>query len=113
MNYRLRDWGISRQRYWGAPIPILYCEKCGMVPEREDRLPVVLPEDVQISGKGGSPLAESKKFVETKCPKCGGLIVVPNPEAEEEDAVAERAVVPAEIRRCSGSSSRGWTRPKP
>jgi leucyl-tRNA synthetase len=72
INYRLRDWGISRQRYWGAPIPILYCEKCGMVPEREDRLPVVLPQDVQISGKGGSPLAEVASFVNATCPKCGG-----------------------------------------
>src|SRR6266700_3660493 len=72
INYRIRDWGISRQRYWGAPIPILYCETCGMVPEREDRLPVVLPEDVQISGKGGSPLAEVASFVNTTCPRCGG-----------------------------------------
>jgi leucyl-tRNA synthetase len=72
VNYRLRDWGISRQRYWGAPIPILYCETCGMVAEREDRLPVVLPEDVQISGKGGSPLAEVASFVHATCPKCGG-----------------------------------------
>jgi leucyl-tRNA synthetase len=72
VNYRLRDWGISRQRYWGAPIPILYCETCGMVAEREDRLPVVLPEDVQISGKGGSPLAEVASFVHATCPRCGG-----------------------------------------
>ena len=72
VNYRLRDWGISRQRYWGAPIPILYCPVDGMVPEREDRLPVVLPEDVQISGKGGSPLAEVAHFVNARCPKCGG-----------------------------------------
>jgi leucyl-tRNA synthetase len=72
VNYRLRDWGISRQRYWGAPIPILYCETCGMVAEREDRLPVVLPEDVQISGKGGSPLAEVASFFHATCPKCGG-----------------------------------------
>jgi leucyl-tRNA synthetase len=71
INYRLRDWGISRQRYWGAPIPILYCGTCGMVPEREDRLPVVLPQDVQISGKGGSPLAEVATFVNATCPKCG------------------------------------------
>ena len=72
VNYRLRDWGISRQRYWGAPIPILYCPKDGMVPERDDRLPVVLPEDVQISGKGGSPLAEVAHFVNARCPKCDG-----------------------------------------
>jgi leucyl-tRNA synthetase len=72
VNYRLRDWGISRQRYWGAPIPILYCPTCGMVPEREDRLPVVLPEDVQISGKGGSPLAEVPHFVNARCPRCDG-----------------------------------------
>src|SRR6185436_10723155 len=69
---RLRDWGISRQRYWGAPIPVLYCEKDGMVPEREENLPVVLPRDVQISGKGGSPLAEVAGFVNAVCPKCGG-----------------------------------------
>jgi leucyl-tRNA synthetase len=72
INYRLRDWGISRQRYWGAPIPILYCDRCGMVPEREENLPVVLPEDVQISGKGGSPLAEVATFVNAACPRCGG-----------------------------------------
>jgi leucyl-tRNA synthetase len=72
VNYRLRDWGISRQRYWGAPIPILYCPKDGMVTERDDRLPVVLPEDVQISGKGGSPLAEVAHFVNARCPKCDG-----------------------------------------
>jgi leucyl-tRNA synthetase len=72
VNFRLRDWGISRQRYWGAPIPVLYCEKDGMVPEREENLPVVLPRDVQISGKGGSPLAEVAGFVNATCPKCGG-----------------------------------------
>jgi leucyl-tRNA synthetase len=72
VNYRLRDWGISRQRYWGAPIPILYCEQCGMVPEREENLPVVLPQDVQISGKGGSPLAGVASFVNAPCPRCGG-----------------------------------------
>ncbi|HMB85508.1 MAG TPA: leucine--tRNA ligase, partial [Methylomirabilota bacterium] len=72
INFRLRDWGISRQRYWGAPIPVLYCEKDGMVPEREENLPVVLPRDVQISGKGGSPLAEVAEFVNATCPKCGG-----------------------------------------
>jgi len=72
VNYRLRDWGISRQRYWGAPIPILYCDTCGMVPEREENLPVVLPQDVQISGKGGSPLAGVQSFVIARCPVCGG-----------------------------------------
>ena len=72
INYRLRDWGISRQRYWGAPIPVVYCPTDGMVPEKEENLPVVLPEDVQLSGKGGSPLAEVASFVNTTCPKCGG-----------------------------------------
>ncbi len=72
INYRLRDWGISRQRYWGAPIPVVYCPTDGMVPEKEENLPVVLPEDVQLSGKGGSPLAVVASFVNTTCPKCGG-----------------------------------------
>src|SRR5213594_4095077 len=72
VNYRLRDWGISRQRYWGAPIPVLYCDTCGMVPEAEENLPVVLPRDVQISGKGGSPLANVASFVNARCPRCGG-----------------------------------------
>jgi leucyl-tRNA synthetase len=72
VNYRLRDWGISRQRYWGAPIPVLYCDRCGMVPEKEENLPVVLPRDVQISGKGGSPLASHPAFVNAPCPRCGG-----------------------------------------
>jgi len=72
VNYRLRDWGISRQRYWGAPIPVLYCEQDGTVPEKEENLPVILPRDVQISGKGGSPLAESPAFVNATCPTCGG-----------------------------------------
>src|SRR6266480_2423177 len=72
VNYRLRDWGISRQRYWGAPIPVLYCDACGMVPEAEANLPVVLPRDVQLSGKGGSPLADVAHFVNARCPRCGG-----------------------------------------
>ena len=70
-NYRLRDWLISRQRYWGAPIPIIYCDKCGTVPVPEKDLPVKLPMDIKFSGEGASPLAQSKKFLEVKCPKCG------------------------------------------
>jgi leucyl-tRNA synthetase len=72
VNYRLRDWGISRQRYWGAPIPVIYCDRDGMVPEKEENLPVVLPADVQLSGKGGSPLADVASFVNVRCPRCGG-----------------------------------------
>ena len=70
INYRLHDWGVSRQRYWGCPVPIVHCDACGMVPVPDDRLPVVLPEDVDIEG-GGSPLARLPEFVETTCPKCG------------------------------------------
>jgi leucyl-tRNA synthetase len=72
VRYRLRDWGISRQRYWGTPIPIIYCEKCGTVAVPEDQLPVTLPTDVPFSGKGGSPLLESKTFLSARCPQCGG-----------------------------------------
>jgi leucyl-tRNA synthetase len=72
VSYRLRDWGISRQRYWGAPIPIIYCDRCGAVPVPEKDLPVVLPFDVEITGMGESPLVGLKEFVETPCPKCGG-----------------------------------------
>lgn len=71
VNYRLRDWLISRQRYWGAPIPIIYCEKCGEVPVPEDQLPVILPEDVRFTGEG-SPLAGHEGFVSCACPSCGG-----------------------------------------
>lgn len=71
-NYKLRDWGISRQRYWGTPIPIIYCDKCGIVPVPEEDLPVILPEDVKFKGTGGSPLLESETFLNTNCPKCGG-----------------------------------------
>ncbi len=71
VNYRLRDWLISRQRYWGAPIPIIYCEDCGMQPVPEQDLPVLLPEDVEFRPKGESPLAGSKSFHNVKCPVCG------------------------------------------
>ena len=71
VNYRLRDWLISRQRYWGAPIPMIYCSDCGMVPVPESDLPILLPENVDFRPKGMSPLASSKEFVNTICPKCG------------------------------------------
>jgi len=70
-TYRLRDWGISRQRYWGAPIPIIYCPNCGTVPVPRERLPVILPLEVNVKEKGGSPLADYKGFYETECPICG------------------------------------------
>ncbi len=72
VNFKLRDWGISRQRYWGTPIPIIYCDSCGTVPVPEKDLPVLLPEDVTVTGKGSSPLIESEAFLHTKCPRCGG-----------------------------------------
>lgn len=71
VNYKLRDWLISRQRYWGTPIPMIYCDDCGWVPEKEENLPVMLPTDVEFTGKGESPLTTSKVFSEVKCPKCG------------------------------------------
>ena len=70
--FRLRDWGISRQRYWGTPIPVIYCEKDGMVPVPDKDLPVVLPANPKLTGEGESPLATDSEFLNTKCPKCGG-----------------------------------------
>ena len=72
IKYKLRDWGISRQRYWGTPIPVIYCDKCGIAPVPEKDLPVLLPMDVMFKGTGGSPLLESDAFLYTECPACGG-----------------------------------------
>jgi leucyl-tRNA synthetase len=72
VTFRLKDWGISRQRYWGTPIPMLYCEKDGIVPVAEKDLPVILPDNVDVSLTGGSPLAQVPEFVNATCPKCGG-----------------------------------------
>ncbi len=72
VTYRLKDWGVSRQRYWGTPIPMLYCAKDGIVPVPDDQLPVLLPENVDITQEGGSPLGKLPDFVNTTCPRCGG-----------------------------------------
>ena len=72
VNYRLRDWGFSRQRYWGCPIPIVYCDACGIVPVPEDELPVVLPEIEDYKPKGVPPLAQAEDWVNVPCPACGG-----------------------------------------
>ena len=72
VTFRLKDWGVSRQRYWGTPIPMIYCEKDGLVQVPDEQLPVVLPAQVDITQQGGSPLGRVLEFVNTKCPKCGG-----------------------------------------
>jgi leucyl-tRNA synthetase len=72
ITYRIKDWGISRQRYWGTPIPVIHCQKCGVLPVPEKDLPVLLPLDVKLTGKGRSPLAEVESFMRVRCPNCGG-----------------------------------------
>jgi leucyl-tRNA synthetase len=72
VTYRLKDWGVSRQRYWGTPIPMIYCDKDGIVPVPEEQLPVLLPEAIEITQQGGSPLGRVAEFVNVTCPKCGG-----------------------------------------
>ncbi len=72
VTYRIKDWGISRQRYWGTPIPVIHCPSCGVVPVPEDQLPVVLPNKIEITGTGRSPLENVPEFVNVACPKCGG-----------------------------------------
>ncbi len=72
VNFRLRDWGISRQRYWGAPIPMVTCDKCGTVPVRKEDLPIMLPENVEITGTGVSPISQDETFISTTCPVCNG-----------------------------------------
>jgi leucyl-tRNA synthetase len=72
VTFRLKDWGVSRQRFWGTPIPIIHCEKCGLVPVPDNQLPVVLPHQIEITQQGGSPLSRVPEFVNVPCPKCGG-----------------------------------------
>ncbi|MCH8055208.1 MAG: leucine--tRNA ligase [Deltaproteobacteria bacterium] len=86
IRFRLRDWGISRQRYWGTPIPIIYCDQCGIIPVPEKDLPVRLPGVGPLTGKGGSPLVESAVFLEVRCPRCGGTA---RPETDTMDTFVD------------------------
>ncbi len=72
ITFRIKDWGISRQRYWGTPIPVIHCPQCGVVPVPEDQLPVLLPDRIEITGTGRSPLENVPEFVNVACPQCGG-----------------------------------------
>ncbi|OEU76714.1 MAG: leucine--tRNA ligase [Desulfobacterales bacterium C00003060] len=103
INFRLRDWGISRQRYWGAPIPIVYCDNCGVVPVPEEDLPVILPEDAEMLEGGRSPLPTLEDFVRTVCPQCG------HPEARRETDTMDTFVESSWYfeRYCSPTHSNG------
>jgi hypothetical protein len=92
ITYRIRDWGISRQRYWGTPIPVIHCERCGVVPVPEDQLPVVLPLNVKITGTGRSPLESVPEFMKVKCPHCGGAA---RRESDTMDTFAPRGAASA------------------
>ena len=97
VNFRIRDWLVSRQRYWGTPIPVIYCDDCGAVPVPEQDLPVELPTDIEFSGEGGSPLARLESFVNTRCPKCGKACddVRPIPLTRSSKAPGISCVMPA------------------
>jgi leucyl-tRNA synthetase len=94
VTYRLKDWGVSRQRYWGTPIPIVHCPSCGIVPVPDAELPVLLPDNAPLTGLGGSPLAQVPDFVETTCPRCG------EPARRETDTMDVRGLVPYYFRYC-------------